>query len=163
MRYWLGLLFFVAANAFAAWVEGETDDGDIYAATTNDDGQVLAQYCALADASCTWLMVTQDTCDVGKTRTPALVSGPAGSAATSMACLSNSASNGKTYYRLGFYPFDSVDTLFRQTGTVGIAFPLESGQFRVVRFNLNGGVGVIDRMREKALKKVKSSTKGQTL
>lgn len=163
MRWWPVLLAALTFPASAAWTEGETSDGDLYAATTNDDGQVLAQFCTVADATCQWVLVTQDTCEVGKTRTPTLISAPAGATSATMACLSTTPSGGKTLYRLGFYPFDSVDAAFRQTGIVGIAIPLESGQFRVVRFSLVGGTAVIDRMRDRVMKKQQTSTRGQTL
>jgi hypothetical protein len=163
MRYFPALLLLVAANCSAAWFEGETDDGILYAATTNDDGQLLAQYCDVSNGTCQWVMITEIGCDVGKTQTPTLVAAPAGGISTTLACLSKFVTAGKTFHKFGFYPFDSVDTAFRQTGTVGIAFPMETGQFRVVRFSLSGGAGVIDAMRAKAVVKSQVSTKGQTL
>lgn len=163
---WLVLFGLLAcvSGAHAEWSEVLADDGSaISVAEANDDLQVVAQNCTFSDGNCRWVVMTDDMCVPGETQTPALLSGPEGTAPITLHCLSSYQSGGKRYYRLGMAPFDDVDRVLRLTGAVGIAFPLKSGQFRVVRFRLSGNVEAIDGMRAKALRRAQGSTKAQTL
>jgi hypothetical protein len=162
LRWTALLLSLLSGAAHSDWSQGEAPTYS-YVAVSNDDGQMLGQSCAVADGYCRWIVTTEDMCEPGKTETPAVISGSAGGVAATLVCLDSVVAQGKTLYRLGVAPFDDVDKVFRQTGTVGIAFPLQSGQFRVVRFSLGGDSAAIDRMRASALRRVKASTKSQTL
>jgi hypothetical protein len=51
----------------------------------------------------------------------------------------------RRYY---FTNFDDIDRLVRASSVMGVAFPLQSGEFVVVRFSLKGAVTALDVMRQ---------------
>ena len=63
----LTLFCFVASASetrFGAWTVGPMNNG-IYAATINDSGGLLGQYCYRDTASCVWLLTNDVDCEDG--------------------------------------------------------------------------------------------------
>lgn len=64
---------------------------------------------------------------------------------------------------MAFEGFDDMDSAIRGSKTIGIVVPMQSGTFRVNRFELNGAARALDSMRESTLKRAKKTTKDITL
>jgi hypothetical protein len=164
LRAAFAALLVASLPAQAEWLDGITNDGALlYAVAPNQDGNVLGQWCtASTDSTCRWGVVLDIACaDSGST--PALISGAKGGVSVNMVCDGSFESGKGKVYRFAFGPFDTVDELFRGGGTVGIAFPLASGRFQVIRFDMTGVGYAVDKMRERAKVQMKASTRGQTL
>lgn len=76
-----------AANAATVgdWFTGSTDDGQLYAAVTNESGGFLTKSCHPGSGLCRWILVTATPCS-GSTTAPALLSSSRGSATVDLSC-----------------------------------------------------------------------------
>lgn len=61
-------------------------------------------------------------------------------------------------YRYIFSEFDAVDNIIKEGARVGFAVPLQSDNFRVVRFNLSGAKSAIALLRAAAEKAAENKT-----
>jgi len=153
-----------AQTTFGSWFVGtSSSSGEThYAATINDSGNLLGQYCFPADNSCYWLLGIKTSCDEGK-RYPVLANSDAGATVLCSAKLDNG------MHRYVFTDFDKVDTLLSQGTLAGFAVPLENDQFRVVRFSIRDSTRAVTRMKSNAEKAKKltprspSGTRDQNL
>ena len=147
---------FAQTKSFPQWGTGITDDKDgFYAATGNDSGGILGQYCLTDQSLCYWILVNSVKCEKDATY-PALVNSEAGSDSVAMLCWPMP--DGKP--RFAFKSFNGIDDLIRKSSNIGIAFPMESGTFKVSRFNVSGANVALDYMRgfaEKAIAKKPSA------
>lgn len=137
MAWLAGLLAlqFSAAQAADTWDTGVTDDGEaLYAATVNDSGNLLGQYCVLSSGNCAWLLGMVTGCKEGDSY-PVLANSDAGSSHIYVQC---SAQLDNGLYRYVFNDFEEIDDLVKKGLRVGFAVPLQGDQFRVVRFDLGG-------------------------
>lgn len=140
MRF-LAVLFVVMSGlaqaqdmrTFGSWTVGPTKDRDgVFAATINDSGGVLGQYCYWDEKGCYWLIATDVKCEEND-RYAVLLNAPSGASHQSIRCLKV---DGKARYV--FENFDSAAKAIKGNGRMGVAFPMESGQFQVSRFSLDG-------------------------
>lgn len=149
---WLCMLLlspFAQAEQAGAWTTGVTNDGEaVYAATVNDSGNVLGQYCFPGADSCIWFLGMRTACEEGSTY-PVLANSDSGAAHISVYC-SDQVDAG--LYRYVFSEFDQIDELVRKGMRVGFAVPLQSDNFRVVRFDLTGSVRALDLLETAAAK-----------
>lgn len=143
---------------FGSWDVDVTPDGSeeiLYAGTTNDSGAILGQFCVPSTDSCVWLIAMTTSCDEGHTY-PVLANSDAGAAQLLVLCNAK-LENG--LYRYVFTDFDAVDNIVRKGSRVGFAAPLQSDQFKVVRFRLNGSIEALTLLNatsERATKKQKA-------
>ena len=153
------LMLFVTCAHAQKWITGETNEKtSAFAGTTNDSGGILAQYCDYSDANCYWTMSSGTTnCDDQESY-PAMVSSDAGALHVNMYCYK---AGGRS--RMAFKNFDEIDSIIRKGKNIAIVIPLDNGNFRVSRFDLNGSVPVINAMRESAVRKSNISTKDKIL
>lgn len=146
------------ARAADSWFTVEKDAGDgISAATQNQTGQLLGQYCDYAESACYWNLLLDTPCDKGVT-VPSLISEGANSAAITAHCQGRVPGSSPATYRYLLSDFDTVDKVVRGGGIVGIAFALDSGRFQVVRFSSVGAAAQLDSMRTKANSKAQATT-----
>ena len=130
---------------------------NIYAATLNDSENVFGQFCYPAEGSCMWILGISTGCQ-DKSTYPVLASTEAGAISLEVICFGKYADR---YYRYAFADFDKVDSLVRAGTRIGIVFPLKgAGEFKAIRFDLNGAIEAIDKMRSAAEKLTTSGPKG---
>jgi len=145
---------------FGAWTVGVLPGKDgVYAATVNDSGGLLGQYCYTKDSNCVWLLANDVDC-APNNRYPVLVNADNGAASLEILCMKL---EGRPRY--AFTDFDAIDAIVRKGTRVGIAFPMVNGLFLVNRFSLEGSLSAVTFMREMAealAKKVGAGTRDQT-
>lgn len=123
------------------WVGPITGNEGLFAAIMNDSKAAFGQYCYEESSTCYYILATDLNCEEGNSY-PVLVNGDAGASHHQLLCIKV---GGKTRY--AFKDFELIDGAVRESNRLGIAFPLESGQFQVSRFSLNGSVKALDLMR----------------
>ena len=140
----------VQTQSFAqaqVWTYGQTTDKSArYANTVNDSDGVFTQRCLLESESCYWSIATLTSCEKDAS-TPILGSADEGAFHLTIVCGESFTYGGKKYFQYYFDSFDNVDKMVRASKSIGFAMPLESGLFRVIRFDLTGAVKAIDSMR----------------
>lgn len=118
-----------------------------FAATVNDSGGKLGQYCYPEHDTCVWILVSDLACETGSTY-PVMVNTDAGAAVLEILCL-----NVEGKQRYAFTDFDAIDGIVRKARTVGLALPTGNGLFRVSRFSLIGATRAVELMRGAAASK----------
>lgn len=124
------------------WVWDLSGAEYVYAATINEDGRILGQYCYFSDSSCIYLVSLGITCKAGS-EYPSILNSTAGVVDVKLIC-------GHEYQGENVFiikPFDDVDNLVKQADNVGFAVAMEEGTFKVVRFSLSGSNHAIEMMR----------------
>lgn len=149
----IACLWLLTGPALAqSWKVGVADSGEYhYAAVPNESDAVFGQFCYPAAGHCIWILMNRTGCEDEST-SPGLASSDAGAFHVTLVCRGKHVYQGVTYYRHVVSGFDDVDQVVRGGGTVGFAFPLASGQFRVARFDTDRAGVLIDRMRDRAEK-----------
>jgi len=167
----IGLIAFVLASSMGTsahsqdrtigdWISGRMESNEgVYAGTMNDSKGILGQYCFSNSGDCIWLLANKTNCEEGSEYS-VLVNSEAGALSTRVYCFKNEGEP-----RFAFADFKSIDNAIRNASNIGIAFPLQSGTFKVSRFSLNGAAKALDHMRNAASKAVgkKATTRDQTL
>lgn len=144
---------------FGSWLVGEMDKKvGGYAATYNDSMGVIGQYCFTDDSQCLWLLMNDVNCIENSTYS-VLVNADVGASTMELYCLKKMGDKP----RYAFSDFKAIDNVIKTAKNLGIAFPMQDGQFTVSRFKLNGATEAVQYMRDKAEKvhqeQIKSSTK----
>ena len=137
------------AENFGAWFTGETNDGNfVFAATVNDSGNLLGQYCSPKTGNCLWMLGISTACKLDD-KYPILANSDIGAEHLSIHC-------DKQYedglFRYVFSKFDSIDGIIKGGLRVGFALPLQSDNFRVIRFDLSGANRAIKFMHSNGTK-----------
>jgi hypothetical protein len=150
-----------AERKFGAWTVGfmSGKEAGVFAATINDSGGLLGQYCYKSEEKCLWLLANDINCEDGN-QYAVLVNADTGAASAQIYCLKI---EGKPRYV--FVDFDLIDGIVRKATWFGIAFPMANGRFQVSRFALEGAAKAIAYMRSAAegmVDKASRSTKDQT-
>jgi hypothetical protein len=144
-----------AEKRFGAWTVGAiAGDEGVYSATRNDSGGVLGQYCLREGGRCLWLLANDVGCEDGA-RYPVLVNASDGAASAELVCMKL---DGKPRY--AFADFDLIDRVAKESDWIGVAFPMESGLFKVSRFSLSGAERAVALMRRAAEAMVERATEG---
>jgi hypothetical protein len=129
---------------FGAWTVAMSDDKkDLIAATTVDEDKYLAYRCFGRTKKCAHVVNLAAECEEGK-EYPVLVNSSHAALAITCTCSVN-----EDQYELVPDYDDFHTVLANSTGYIGFALPMVSGQFKVVRFNLNGVGGAME-MAERA-------------
>jgi hypothetical protein len=127
---------------WGAWEYGRDSAGEyIYAATVNDSGHVLGQYCYADSENCIYLLAMTTSCVSGN-KYPVLLNADTGSQSVEIYCGDRLGSR----YRYIFSNFDSIDEVVKKASLVGFAVPLQEDRFSVVRFDLRGSNEAIAAM-----------------
>lgn len=147
---------------FGAWSVGVTTDKDaLYAATVNDSYAVLGQYCFLSDGNCLWLLGNDVNCDPDGSYV-VLMNSDYSASTLELLCFN---ADGKSKFT--FKNFELIDKSIKNSSYIGFAFPMQNGNFKVSRFNLNGALKAVQFMRSAAEKAPqggsRKSTKDQVL
>ena len=132
-------------KTFGAWTVGVAGDREgVYAATVNESGGLLGQYCFRENEKCLWLMANDVNCEDGSSYA-VLVNAETGAATVTLRCAKI---GGKPRYL--FEDFDVIDKAVRGASWFGVAFPLQNGRFQVSRFAMNGASAALAFMRRAA-------------
>jgi len=152
----------VPARTYGDWVVSLTDEGMPYAAAINSAGDILMKRCDPVSLTCTWIQGITISCNDGAS-SPALLNSAQGAYFHVLYCRGSFSSGQRTYYR---YELDSPDQLdsvvMASSGIVGLAMPLESGQFNVTRYSAKGAKSAIEALFRLAKELNKRSSKSQT-
>ncbi|MRI35503.1 hypothetical protein EOPP23_21320 [Endozoicomonas sp. OPT23] len=139
------LVFSIASNAEV--IKSEKWNWDLshkdyaYAATINDTNRILGQYCYYADSTCYYLVSLGITCETGD-EYPSLIN--TDSTATTINLICGHKYNNENVFFIK--PFDQIDKIVKKSNKVGFAVAMENGEFKVVRFSLNGSSKAIENM-----------------
>lgn len=148
----------VQAQEIGNWHIETKSNEYLYAVTINDSGALLGQYCFLKDGSCAWLLGMNTSCNKGDSY-PVLVNSDAGALHLKVYCDGQLDSGSHRYV---FTEFDAIDDAVKKSAKIGFAVPLQSDQFKVVRFLTNGSVSALSIMRTTAEKKTATGSTGTT-
>ena len=141
--------FLVKAENFGAWFTGKTnDDNFVFATTVNDSGHLLGQYCSPDTGNCLWMLGINTTCKLGD-KYPILANSDSGANHLSVHC-NKQLDDGK--FRYVFSKFDEIDGIIKGGLRIGFALPLQSDNFRVIRFDLSGANRAIKFMHNNGAK-----------
>jgi hypothetical protein len=127
---------------YGDWAVRQVASGTYMATTSNSAGSVFGTSCS--QQSCIALLNPRISCQVGNSY-PALVNSPGGSAPVILLC--------EDLGDLIVYSFDLDDRVAESMavgGILGIAFPMQSGEFRVERFSLTGAARATGRASQLA-------------
>jgi hypothetical protein len=149
-----------SAQSFGNWMFDVADDKSyLYAATSNDSGNILGEYCYPEQGSCVWILGLKTSCEKDHTY-PVLANTDMGASHLQITCRGLLSNN---LYQYVFTTFDDIDRLVKVGSKIGIAIPLEEDQFRVIRFALVGATAAIKNMRSAATKQNTGRGKGKTV
>lgn len=140
----------IAASAeIGDWTYGLSDNhASFYAFTTNNSGSVFGEWCSAATGKCTWMVGMNASCNEESSAYPILANTDGAAAPVSIICSGKLEST--DLYRYQFSSWKDLEALLKEAGQIGFAIPLKAGQFRVVRFSLNGLRAAVSRMENQA-------------
>lgn len=148
---WIVVLGCLSALAGHASADDRAEHGDwtsqfqdgMGEATTHENGMAtFGMLCV--DNACRYYFANNIDCDVGITY-PLMVTTSQGALSVNAVCESMESANGAVL----LYWFPETDTLndaFSKTTSLGFAFPLQNGQFKVSTFSMDGYNDAIARM-----------------
>ncbi len=145
---------------FAKWFANIDDPSNPYAITFNDSGNGFGQFCNVNKSSCYWVFSLQNACKNG-IEIPVLINSDNGGYPTTVIC--DGKLNEFNQYRYIFTDFKVIENIINTGGKIGMSFPIEGGQFTVVRFYLDGAKEAVKKINEEANKKLNNSTVNQIL
>jgi hypothetical protein len=129
---------------FGDWRTGVTTNGkDFFAYTQNAGGQAFGQWCSMDSGYCTWIIGMSVGCNKDFAY-PVLANSDIAAASLSINCAGTIEDTDLSRY--AFTDFKSVKSLLKGAHVVGFAMPMQSDQFRVVRFSLAGCADAISTM-----------------
>lgn len=100
--------------------------------TTNQSGSIFGFICSASVNRCMYYISTHTTCDLGSTST-ILISTDAGALTSTITCTKF----GDNYYN-AIQNTNDLNSGIAMSMNLGIAMPMKSGEFKVVRFSLVG-------------------------
>jgi hypothetical protein len=123
-------------TTFGHWSTGATSDkSGVYAATANDDGAVFGKYCYFSTKNCSWHIAIDMVCEKDAYY-PVLANSDKGATSLVLRCVGPM--TGNNLYQYVFNNWKDVEKTIKTGSRLGIAMPLQSDQFKVYRFLLDG-------------------------
>lgn len=133
------------ADTYRHWETGIIEESGVaYAGTANESGSIIGQYCTLQDGSCVWTLGTSSACKDGN-RYPVLANSDQGAGQLEVYC---GKQLDKDLYQYVFTDFSKIDNLIRNGLRIGLALPLQSDNFVILRFDLGGATYAINSMNQ---------------
>ncbi|MDQ1363116.1 MAG: hypothetical protein QG652_976 [Pseudomonadota bacterium] len=128
---------------FSDWTVGLIDNNEgVYAATLNDSGGIIGQYCFFETDDCIWLMSIDVKC-TDDSKYPILINSDYAAAYVDVTC--TNLDNAPRYI---FNDFELLKKHVTNSRRIGLAFPMQDGKFQVSRFSLDGAIDAINFMAE---------------
>jgi hypothetical protein len=135
----IALLGLVASGATAAertfkdWSVALSDNSEyLFAATMNDSGEVLGEFCYFATGTCNWVLGMKTECEEDS-EYPFLANSSSGARHLEVSCVDA----GDGHYVYGF-AWKEIEAVIKGAAWVGLALPMNGDAFKVVRFSLRG-------------------------
>ena len=160
---WVSLMtLFLASAAFGQdtvgdWVvDVSAGDDFTYAATSNDSGRLLAQFCYFKTGNCIWTLTMSTECDENVAY-PVLVG--AEKIAESMRIICVGQITGPGQYSYAFADFDQIERVLRASGRIGFALAVEGDEFQVIRFDTKNAAAAALKAADLAAKRSKVQTR----
>lgn len=119
--------------------------------TINSSGSVFGMIFLVSNDVCSFYVSTQTTCEEGASSS-VLINTDAGALSAEIKCVKL----GDSYYNM-INETANVQGAVIKSKNIGIALPMESGQFKVVRFSLVGANAAITEAAERASSMQKTS------
>src|SRR5262249_17870518 len=136
-----------------------SDPGLYAASTVNDGNHELGQYCFLDNgSSCDWYFETDMSCADGS-KYPVIANADGQALDLEVHCLGEI----KGRYAYAFTNFEKVDKFIRASKRVVFAVPLQTDEFAVFKWNLNGVTNALSAMRTAAEKHTRSIPKTRSI
>jgi hypothetical protein len=133
-----------AEVTFGDWSVVRADNGDMVAGTHQDNySKVLIYRCFKSQKQCAHVVIVDVECDDGHSY-PILVNSSHAALSMDAVC---SVNDGRG--ELVLSEFDAVHEILQKADVVGFAVPMQSGQFKVVRFSLNGSARAMEHAERK--------------
>lgn len=144
-RFLLALFTFASINSIAGqspgvWY-GSSSDSTISTYVSNEDGSTLSFVCHKSDRSCVWGLSVMNPCSENKEQ-PVLGTSVAGASHLTLICLGRGESS--SFYSYFLKEYEQMFSLTVSGGVLGIAVPLEGGEFTAHRFNVDGAKAAIE-------------------
>lgn len=118
---------------FEDWFVVRADNGDMVAGTQQDNfSKALVYRCFKELNKCAHVLIADIECDDGHTY-PVLVNSEHSALSMDTLCTDNEGES-----ELILTEFDRIHKIIQKSNVIGIAVPMASGQFKVVRFSLKG-------------------------
>jgi len=115
-----------------------TDDNFHEAFTANSSGSTLGVLCVIEKESCVYYLRSDTSCKEGS-QTPILLNSSRGSSDALLHCTSLSVASDKQNEFINIFANSSlILKILNSSGILGIAMPLADGEFKVMRFSLQG-------------------------
>lgn len=148
------VLFAMAFNAnagdfnvvkyFQSWAVIKSDDGkDLIAVTLNNEGNFIGYRCFSSNKTCIHVLSAGTNCEDGGTY-PILVNSDYSPMTMNTVCNITNAN-----HELLLTQYDTIHEILKKGSNVGFAIPMQSGQFKVVRFSLLGSDEAMDYVEQK--------------
>jgi hypothetical protein len=129
---------------FGDWIVVRADNGDMVAGTQQDNfSKALVYLCFKNLNKCAHVLIADIVCE-DKNMYPVLVNSEHSALSMNTIC---SVNDGRS--ELILTEFDLIHEIIKKSGIIGIAVPMASGHFKVVRFSLNGSIKAMDYAEEK--------------
>lgn len=149
------------AKDYGEWTVSESPTYPT-AITVNDSGNAFGQGCAEDAEACFWIILSETTSCQDGVQSPTLINASTGSYPLTAICTGTVKIGGTKYHRFVISPFDEVEKVVKESsGIIGLAIPLESGLFTVMRFNLSGSPAALkhlERLANSLFKRLNSSS-----
>jgi hypothetical protein len=130
-------------ESYGDWTAQRAGSDSFIATTTNSAGSVFGTFCS--PDGCSAILGSSVSCTPDHSYA-ALINAPGGAFATTAVC----EMVGESY----LYFFEMTDGLVNAMaigGVIGVAFPMESGEFKVARFSLTGAARATARIQQLAV------------
>lgn len=130
---------------FQKWTVYDLPDAPV-AMTFNDSDNGFGPVCAEDSAACYWMILSSKTgCGKG-VESPVLINASSGSYSLSANCRGTITLGNTTYHRYVISSYEDMQNIVQNSvGLIGFAIPLDSGAFSVLRFDLSGSKGALNR------------------
>ena len=112
----------------------DVGDGWTEAMTANDASSSFGYYCTAG--ACSFYLDLNTSCGANGAHTPVLVNADAGSVQVMATCV-NLTVNGAPRH-VNMFQDKDIQTAIASGNAIGFAVPIQGGQFKLVRFSLNG-------------------------
>lgn len=125
-------------SRFGEWMVNLSNPATLTEAyTANESGSTFGMVCVATNSRCFYYVSPQVQCEEGAL-SAALINADAGAMASQIKCTKL----GDSYYSI-VEETESLTNLLAGSKNIGIAFPIDGGKFKVVRFSLNGAQDAI--------------------
>ena len=128
---------------FGSWAVIRASDGvDLIAITVNEAGSSVGFRCFATSQECIHVLSANIICKDGDTQ-PVLINSDHSALSMNAVCSING-----NNHELLLTNYDVIHEILKKGSHVGFAMPMESGQFKVVRFSLDGSGTAMDFVEE---------------